>query len=169
MVVSESGSPPLPNVVSGRPTLRGVGALECDRLLPKNEHDAATLLSSSVLSTRPVNRLSDHIGFDMIHLTCDGCHSSLQIGDLWAGKLGRCPYCGTNSRVPGYPKRTPKWKILLRTSSVPLLVLHSRRKGNRSMFSASGLWAKSVSPPKNGPVPSHSVNRHGFTARAQTL
>ena len=59
----------------------------------------------------------------MIHFICDGCHSELQIGDQWAGQLGRCPHCGTNTRVPGYPRRTPKWKILLRIAAVPLGVI----------------------------------------------
>ena len=43
----------------------------------------------------------------MIDFVCDGCHAALQIADKSAGLLGRCPYCGTNTRVPGNPKRTP--------------------------------------------------------------
>ena len=44
----------------------------------------------------------------MIDFVCDGCHTQLQIGDDSAGKLGHCPHCGTNTRVPAYPRRTPK-------------------------------------------------------------
>ena len=59
----------------------------------------------------------------MIDFTCDRCHSNLQIGNEFAGKLGHCPYCGTTSRVPGYPKRTSKFLILARISVFPLAVL----------------------------------------------
>jgi len=59
----------------------------------------------------------------MIDFICDGCHTQLQIGDQWAGKLGRCPHCGTQTSVPGYPKRTPKRKMIFRMVLIPLVVL----------------------------------------------
>jgi DNA-directed RNA polymerase subunit RPC12/RpoP len=59
----------------------------------------------------------------MITFVCDGCGAELQIGDQWAGKLGRCPHCGTNSRVPGNPKRTSKLVILARIVALPFAVL----------------------------------------------
>ena len=59
----------------------------------------------------------------MINFICDGCHRTLQIGNEWAGKLGHCPYCRTNSRVPGYPKRTSKLVIIARIPIYPLTVL----------------------------------------------
>ena len=57
----------------------------------------------------------------MINSTCDGCHRTLRIGNEFAGQLGHCPYCRTNSRVPGYPKRTSKLVIIARISIYPLL------------------------------------------------
>ena len=59
----------------------------------------------------------------MIQFLCDHCHSPLQIGDDSAGKLDRCPFCGTNSRVPGNPKRTSKLTIIARMVALPLAVL----------------------------------------------
>ena len=59
----------------------------------------------------------------MIDFVCDGCHTQLQIGDNWAGKLGHCPHCGTNTRVPGGPKRTPKRKMIFRMAIIPFLVV----------------------------------------------
>ena len=59
----------------------------------------------------------------MIDFTCDGCHASLQIGDEWAGKLGHCPHCGVNSRVPGNRKRTSKAVICARIGCLPIVVV----------------------------------------------
>ena len=59
----------------------------------------------------------------MIDFVCDGCHTQLKIDDDSAGKLGRCPHCGTNTRVPAYPRRTPKWKMTFRMAIVPFLVV----------------------------------------------
>lgn len=59
----------------------------------------------------------------MIDFTCDGCQQVLQIGDEWAGKLGHCPRCGTDSRVPGNPKRTSKLVIAFRMAIIPFLVV----------------------------------------------
>ena len=59
----------------------------------------------------------------MIDFVCDGCYTQLQIGDNWAGKLGRCPACGTNTRVPGHPRRTPKLKMIFRMAIIPFLVV----------------------------------------------
>jgi hypothetical protein len=59
----------------------------------------------------------------MIDFVCDGCHTQLQIGDGLAGKLGRCPTCGTNTRVPGHPRRTPKWKMIFLMAIIPFLVV----------------------------------------------
>ena len=59
----------------------------------------------------------------MIDFICDGCHTQLQIGDQWAGKLGRCPHCRTQTSVPGNPKRTPKRKMIFRMTIIPLAVL----------------------------------------------
>lgn len=59
----------------------------------------------------------------MISFVCCGCNAQLRIGDKESGKLSRCPYCGANSRVPGYPRRTPKWKIALRIAIIPFLVV----------------------------------------------
>ena len=55
----------------------------------------------------------------MIDFTCCGCGAALHIGDDSAGLLGRCPYCGTNTRVPGNPKRTSKLTILARIGCLP--------------------------------------------------
>ena len=59
----------------------------------------------------------------MITFTCDGCQRTLRIGNEFAGQLGHCPFCHTNSRVPGYPKRTSKLVIIARISIYPLAVL----------------------------------------------
>ena len=59
----------------------------------------------------------------MIDFVCDGCHTQLQIGDDWAGKLGHCPHCGTNTRVPGYPRRTAKRTMIFRMAIIPFLVV----------------------------------------------
>jgi len=66
----------------------------------------------------------------MIQFNCNGCHKSLQIGDEWAGKFGRCCHCGVNSPVPGGntsapigPKRTPRSKIIARFVAWPVAVL----------------------------------------------
>jgi hypothetical protein len=61
----------------------------------------------------------------MISFVCDHCHAELQIGQEWAGKLGHCPHYGTDSRVPGYPKRTSKLTILARIAILPLLAAGS--------------------------------------------
>ena len=58
----------------------------------------------------------------MIAFVCDGCHSNLQIGNEWVEKLGRCPHCGTNTRVPGNPKRTAKLTILARMVVFPFVL-----------------------------------------------
>jgi len=73
----------------------------------------------------------------MIQFVCDGCGQQLKIGDEWSGKLGHCPYCGTNSRVPGYPRRTPKWKILARLLAAPFIV----GLGYFLLFSIVDVWA----------------------------
>ena len=59
----------------------------------------------------------------MIDFVCDGCRAQLQIGDGWAGGLGRCPHCGTNTRVPGNPKRTSKLTILARMVAFPFVLV----------------------------------------------
>jgi hypothetical protein len=59
----------------------------------------------------------------MINFVCCGCGAALQIGDQWTGKLGGCPHCGTNTRVPGYPKRTSKLTILARIGCLPFAVV----------------------------------------------
>jgi hypothetical protein len=59
----------------------------------------------------------------MVNFVCDGCHYELQIGDEWAGKFGHCPHCGTNSRVPGSPKRTSRLTIIVRWFLGPTVVL----------------------------------------------
>lgn len=56
----------------------------------------------------------------MIQFLCSGCNAQLRISDKESGKLGRCPYCGANSRIPGYPRRTSRLKILFKISIVPL-------------------------------------------------
>lgn len=59
----------------------------------------------------------------MINFVCDGCHAALHIGDESAGKLGSCPYCHVNTRVPGNPKRTSKLVILFRIGCIPFAVV----------------------------------------------
>ena len=56
----------------------------------------------------------------MIPFVCSGCGAQLQIGEQWAGGLGHCPHCGSNSRVPGNPKRTSKLVILARIVAIPV-------------------------------------------------
>ena len=58
----------------------------------------------------------------MIAFTCDGCGASLKIADKWSGRLGHCPHCGTDSPVPGYPRRTPKPVIIARIGCFPMLI-----------------------------------------------
>jgi DNA-directed RNA polymerase subunit RPC12/RpoP len=55
----------------------------------------------------------------MIIFICCGCGAALHIGDKQAGRLGRCPYCHANTRVPGNPRRTSKLTILARISCLP--------------------------------------------------
>lgn len=57
----------------------------------------------------------------MIDFTCEGCGAALKIGDEWAGKLGHCPHCGTDSQVPGYPMRTSKLVIMARMGCFPFV------------------------------------------------
>ena len=57
----------------------------------------------------------------MINFVCSDCGAQLQIGDKSAGLLGYCPHCGTNTRVPGHPKRTSKLLITARFFFLPLL------------------------------------------------
>ena len=59
----------------------------------------------------------------MISFICSGCGANLNIGDEWTGKIGRCPHCGTNSRVPGYPRRTAKTTIIARFLTWPMICL----------------------------------------------
>jgi hypothetical protein len=59
----------------------------------------------------------------MIFFSCSGCGRNLQIADKKAGLLAGCPFCGTNTRVPGTPKRTSKLAILTRISAFPLAVV----------------------------------------------
>ena len=59
----------------------------------------------------------------MITFICDGCRSQLQISNESAGKLGCCPYCHVNTRVPGNPKRTSKLTILARIGCLPFAVV----------------------------------------------
>ena len=59
----------------------------------------------------------------MISFICVGCGTNLEIGDKWAGKLGHCPHCGTDSPVPGNPRRTSKLTILIRFVALPLAVV----------------------------------------------
>ena len=59
----------------------------------------------------------------MIYFTCCGCGAALQIGDDSAGNLGICPHCGTNTRLPGYQRRTPKLTILARIGCLPFAVV----------------------------------------------
>jgi len=59
----------------------------------------------------------------MINFICSGCGAVLHISDEQAGKLGRCPHCGTDTRVPGYPKRTSKLLILFRIGCLPFSVV----------------------------------------------
>jgi hypothetical protein len=56
----------------------------------------------------------------MVPFVCSGCGAQLQIDDKWAGGLGHCPHCGTDSRVPAHPKRTSKLTILARMTAIPL-------------------------------------------------
>ena len=55
----------------------------------------------------------------MIDFTCDGCGAALKIGDEWAGKLGHCPHCGTDTPVS--PRRTSKLTIIARMGCFPLV------------------------------------------------
>lgn len=66
----------------------------------------------------------------MINFNCGGCGCLLQISDEFSGQLGGCPHCGTNSRVPGNPRRTAKTTIVFRLIILPVL-----------FFSAFGLLA----------------------------
>jgi hypothetical protein len=66
----------------------------------------------------------------MIFFNCVGCGKRLQIDDEWAGKLGRCCFCGVNSPVPGtnmpvldYPKRSSRVGIIARMTAYPVAVL----------------------------------------------
>lgn len=59
----------------------------------------------------------------MITFVCSGCGQQLNIGDEWAGLLGHCPACDTNSRVPGNPKRTSKLTIILRMLLLPMIIM----------------------------------------------
>ena len=59
----------------------------------------------------------------MINFICCGCGAKLHIGDQWSGKLGRCPHCKTDTRLPGYPKRTSKLVILFRIGCIPFAIL----------------------------------------------
>jgi hypothetical protein len=47
----------------------------------------------------------------MIDFVCDGCGKQLSISDEFAGGLGRCPFCKTESRVPAAPK--PKSRLAM--------------------------------------------------------
>ena len=55
----------------------------------------------------------------MIDFTCDGCGAALKIGDEWAGKLGHCPHCGTDTPVS--PRRTSKLTIIARMGCFPFM------------------------------------------------
>ena len=55
----------------------------------------------------------------MIDFTCNGCGSALKIGEEWAGKLGHCPHCGTDTPVS--PRRTSKLTIIARMGCFPLV------------------------------------------------
>lgn len=59
----------------------------------------------------------------MINFICSACGAALHIGDEWAGKLGRCPHCGANTRLPGNPRRTSKLVILFRIGCIPLAIV----------------------------------------------
>ena len=59
----------------------------------------------------------------MIDFICCGCGAALNIGDNSAGLLGRCPHCGTNTRLAGYPKRTSKLLILFRIGCIPFAIV----------------------------------------------
>ena len=59
----------------------------------------------------------------MINFICCSCGAALNISDEQAGKLGGCPYCGVNTRVPGNPRRTGKLTILGRIVAIPIVVL----------------------------------------------
>jgi hypothetical protein len=59
----------------------------------------------------------------MIDFVCDNCRANLKIGNKWAGLLGHCPHCGTDTRVPGNPRRTSKLVILLRLAVAPAVVI----------------------------------------------
>jgi hypothetical protein len=47
----------------------------------------------------------------MIEFVCDGCGKKLSVSDEFAGGLGRCPFCKTESRIPVAPK--PKSKLAM--------------------------------------------------------
>jgi hypothetical protein len=59
----------------------------------------------------------------MIGFTCCGCGADLRIGDEWSGKLGRCPHCRATTRLPGSITRYPRWKIVARFCSWPVILL----------------------------------------------
>lgn len=48
----------------------------------------------------------------MIAFVCEGCGKQLTIGDEFAGGLGRCPLCRTESRIPVAPQRKSRLAIL---------------------------------------------------------
>jgi hypothetical protein len=58
-----------------------------------------------------------------IEFICDGCRAALQIGAGSAGTLARCPHCGSEARVPDYPKRTAKLTIIFRIACIPMAVV----------------------------------------------
>jgi len=48
----------------------------------------------------------------MIGFVCDGCGRQLRVSDEFAGGLGRCPHCNTESRIPDAPQRKSKMATL---------------------------------------------------------
>jgi len=48
----------------------------------------------------------------MIEFVCEGCGKQLSISDEFAGGLGRCPFCKTESRIPAAPQRKSKMAML---------------------------------------------------------
>jgi hypothetical protein len=65
----------------------------------------------------------------MIYFTCRHCNAHLQIGDEWAGRLGRCPYCGKDSPAPRGTmpvyRRSSRLGILARFCAWPVIALTS--------------------------------------------
>jgi len=63
----------------------------------------------------------------MIFLECTNCRKQLRVGDEFAGKRGKCPFCGTEMLIPHLAKPAPSAQVGSATEMITASILEEAK------------------------------------------